>query len=67
MAPIYTIAEEKLSNYCESSLSISTDKKYFSIGSNKGEIYVFNVSTGELVEKFDNKSSSSITTVCWRP
>jgi WD40 repeat protein len=67
MQPIYSIAEDKLSNYCESSLSISTDKKYFSVGSTKGEIYVFSLATGELVEKYDNKSSASITAICWRP
>lgn len=65
--PIYTIAEDKLSNYCESSLSVSTDKKYFSIGSTRGEVYVFSLSNGELVDKFDNKSSVSITSLNWRP
>jgi WD40 repeat protein len=67
MQPIYTIAEDKLSNYCESSISISTDKKYFSVGSTKGEIYVFSLATGELVDKYDNKSSASITSISWRP
>jgi WD40 repeat protein len=67
MASIYTVGDDKFANYCESSLSISSDKKYFSIGSSKGEIYTFNVQNGELVEKFDNKSPASITSLCWRP
>ena len=48
-------------------ISSSTDKKYFSIGSTKGEVYVFEVSTGELIEKIDNKSSAPISAVSWRP
>lgn len=67
MQPIYSIAEDKLSNYCESSLSISTDKKFFSVGSTKGEIYVFSLASGEIIEKYDNKSSASITSISWRP
>ena len=67
MKPVYTIAEDILSHYCESSLSVSTDKKFLTVGSTKGEIYVFSLATGELVEKNENKSSASITALSWRP
>jgi len=67
LQPIYTIGDSKIPHYCESNISISTDKKYFSIGSTKGEIYAFNIQQGELTEKIDNKSSAAITAVVWRP
>jgi WD40 repeat protein len=49
METIYTLNDENIPHYCESNLSVSTDKKYFAIGSNKGEIYVFNLATGKVI------------------
>ena len=81
--PIYTLGNEVIKNCFESNISISTDKKYFAVGSVKGEIFIFNVKTGQViyifcimlfiiikfVEKIENKSgaSISITSVQWRP
>jgi WD40 repeat protein len=48
MEEIYTIGDNQLINYCESNISISSDKKYFTCGSSKGEIYVFNLLTGKV-------------------
>lgn len=45
---VYTIGGDVLSNYCESGISVSTDKKYFSVGSNRGEIYIFDLKTGNV-------------------
>ena len=38
--PVYTINSSKIPQYCESSLAISPDKKYFAVGSTKGNIYI---------------------------
>jgi hypothetical protein len=48
METVYVLNDEIIPHYCESNISISTDKKYFALGSTKGEIYVFNLSTGKV-------------------
>jgi hypothetical protein len=48
MSPIYTVNDEVLPHYCESSISVSSDKKYIAVGSNKGEIYILNRATGKV-------------------
>ncbi len=48
MAVIYTLDESIIPQYCESNISISSDKKYFTVGSTKGTIYVFNSMTGKV-------------------
>jgi hypothetical protein len=48
MEPIYILNDENIPHFCESNISVSTDKKYFSLGSNKGEIYVFNLASGKV-------------------
>lgn len=67
METIYTLNEENLSQYCESSISVSSDKKYFSVGSVKGQVFVFNLQTGKLEDNIDNKTPGSILAVEWRP
>jgi WD40 repeat protein len=64
---IYSIGDNYLNHYCESNLTISSDKKYFACGSSKGEIYVFNLLTGKREEVIDNKSTASILAIQWRP
>jgi len=48
METLYTIGSDNLKNYCESGITVSTDKKYFTVGSTKGEIYIFDVQTGKV-------------------
>jgi len=48
MAVIYTLDENKIPQFCESNISVSSDKKYFAIGSTKGTIYVFNTMNGNV-------------------
>jgi hypothetical protein len=52
METIYTIDDSILPHYCESSISVSSDKKYISIGSTKGEIYIINRATGQVYNNF---------------
>jgi WD40 repeat protein len=67
METVYTITDEVLPQYCESSISVSSDKKYFAVGSTKGQVFVLNTLTGKLEETIDNKSTGSILAVQWRP
>jgi len=64
---IYTINDSKIPQYCESQISVSTDKKYFAVGSNKGNIYVINLLDGSLQKTIDNKSTNPILSLAWRP
>ena len=48
MATIYTVGNDVLKNYCESGISVSSDKKYFTVGSSKGEVYIFDLKTGNV-------------------
>lgn len=67
METVYTITDKTLPQYCESSLSVSSDKKYFSVGSVKGTVFVFNLKDGSLEDQFDNKTNASILSLQWRP
>jgi WD40 repeat protein len=67
METIYTLNEDVLHQYCESNISVSSDKKYIAVGSTKGQIFVLNALTGKLEETIDNKSTGSISAVQWRP
>jgi WD40 repeat protein len=67
METIYTLNEDTIPQYCESNLSVSSDKKYCAIGSTKGQIFVVNLASGKLEETIDNKSTGSISAVQWRP
>jgi hypothetical protein len=48
METVYTLNDETIPQYCESNISVSSDKKYIAIGSTKGQIYVVNASTGKV-------------------
>lgn len=48
MQTIYTLSDNVIPQYCESSISLSSDKKYIAIGSTKGQIYVINTQLGEV-------------------
>ena len=67
METIYTLNDELIPQYCESNITVSSDKKYLTVGSNKGQIFIFNVATGKLEETIDNKSNGSISAIQWRP
>ena len=65
---IYTIDESKIPDQCDSSLAISSDQKYFAVGSNNGIIYIINLNDGSINTNFNNsKGSGSINGLCWRP
>jgi len=65
--PIYTINESKIPQYCESSIAVSPDKKYFAVGSTKGTIYIVNLNEGTVDSSINNKGSAAINGLCWRP
>ena len=65
--PIYTIDDSKIPQYCESSIALSSDFKYFAVGSTKGTIYIVNLKEGTIDSTINNKSSSPINGLCWRP
>ena len=67
MSTIYTLNDEVIPQYCESNISISSDKKLAAIGSVKGQIYIINLQQGKIVETIDNKSTGSINAIQWRP
>jgi WD40 repeat protein len=48
MESIYTLNDEIIPSYCESNISISSDKKYITVGSTKGQIYVINALNGKV-------------------
>ena len=52
MEVLYEINEGTLPNYCDSNISLSSDKKYFAVGSNKGNIYIINTQTGKVFNKY---------------
>ena len=65
---LYTIDKNKIDECCESCITISPDKKYFAVGSNKGMIYIVNMADGSICSKINNnRGSGSITTLNWRP
>ena len=66
--PVYTITSSKIPQYCESSLAISPDKKYFAVGSTKGNIYIVNLNDGEVESTIFNKGQNHpIVGLSWRP
>ena len=64
--PIYTITSNKIPQYCESSIALSPDKKYFAVGSTKGTIYIVNLNEGSVESTLNNKNAA-INGLCWRP
>ena len=65
--PIYTITNNKIPQYCESSIAISPDNKYFAVGSTKGTIYIVNLLEATVQDTINNKGSSPINSLSWRP
>jgi WD40 repeat protein len=65
--PIYTITSSKIPQYCESSIAVSHDKKYFAVGSTKGTIYIVNVKDGTVDSTINSKGNGAINGLCWRP
>lgn len=48
MNVVYSLDENIIPQYCESNISVSSDKKYFAVGSTKGIVYIFNLQTGKV-------------------
>jgi WD40 repeat protein len=67
METIFTLNDEKIPQFCESNITISSDRKYFTVGSTKGQIFVYNALNGKLEETIDNKSTGAIAAIQWRP
>ena len=65
--PIYTITSSKIPQYCESSIAVSHDKKYFAVGSTKGTIYIVNLKDGTVDSTINSKGNGAINGLCWRP
>jgi len=65
--PIYTINDSKIPQYCESAIAVSPDKKYFAVGSTKGNIYIVNLNDGNVDSVINNKGTAAINGLCWRP
>ena len=66
--PLYIIDKNKIPECCESCITISPDKKYFVVGSDKGMIYIVNMTDGSINSNINNnRGSGSITTLNWRP
>ena len=61
-----TINDSKIPQYCESSIALSPDKKYFAVGSTKGTIYIVNLNEGSVESTLNNKNAA-INGLCWRP
>lgn len=67
MQPVYTVNDKTLPQYCESSISISPDKKYFAVGSTKGTVYICNLKDGSIEDTIELKGTKSILALKWRP
>ena len=64
---VYVINDRVIPQYCQSSISISSDKKYFAVGSTKGTIYIVKLNDGTVADTIENKSRNPILSVRWRP
>ena len=59
---IYTINED----LCESTISISPDKNYFSVGSNEGIVYIIKMNNGEIEHAINNNNGrGEVKSICW--
>lgn len=67
METVYTVTDKTVKQYCGSSISVSSDKKYFTVGSHNGYIYVLNLNDGSIKDTIFNKTNSSILCVAWKP
>lgn len=48
-------------------MAISPDKKYFAVGSTKGNIYIVNLNDGNVESTIFNKGHNPIVGLSWRP
>lgn len=64
---IYSLGSDKIAQYCESSIGISSDRKYFAVGSTKGTIYIVNLLDGSIDSTIVNKGNPTIVSLRWRP
>jgi len=64
---IYTLNDSQINQRIESSIGISSDKKYFAVGSVKGTIYIVRINDFKIESKFNNKSTNNIVACTWRP
>ena len=67
MEAVYTLTDKNLEQYCGSTISVSSDKKYFAVGSHKGYIYICNMNDGSVETSIFNKTTGIILSVAWRP
>ena len=59
---IYTINED----LCESNISISPDKNYFSVGSNEGIVYIIKMNNGEIEHTINNNNGrGEVKSIYW--
>ena len=52
MEVVYEIKEGTFPHNTDSNISISSDKKYFAVGSTKGSIYIVNTLTGTVLMNY---------------
>lgn len=67
MEAVYTVSDKTLDQYCGSTISVSSDKKYFAVGSHKGNIYICNLKDGTVEDSIFNKTTGSILSLAWKP
>ena len=66
--PIYTIDDNIIKDFSRSSISVSSNKKYFVVGSNNGIIYIMNLNEGTINSNIDNnKGIGTIKAIYWKP
>ncbi len=65
--PVYTIDNKVIKEFCNSNISVSDNMKYFTVGSQLGNIFIFNLDNGEIINCIENKIKNPITKIKWRP
>ena len=66
--PIYTVDDNIIKDCGRSPISVSSDKKYFVVGSNNGIIYIMNLNEGIINSNIDNsKGIGTIKAIYWKP
>lgn len=66
--PIYTIDNSIIKDCIRSSISVSSNKKYFVVGNNSGYIYIMNLNEGTINSNIDNsKGVGVVKAIYWKP
>jgi WD40 repeat protein len=66
--PIYTIDDNIIKDFSRSTISVSSNKKYFVVGINNGIIYIMNLKEGTINSNIDNnKGIGTIKAIYWKP